>query len=223
MRKLIVWTVLAGTLAMCAADASAEVRVTMHNGRVSVVAKDATLRQILAEWARAGQAKIVNGEQVAGAPISIELTDVPERQALDILLRSVGGYLAAPRPTALPNAAFFDRIIVLPTAAPRSSTVSSSVPPALPQPRFQPNPIDDDAAFQRAPFAPPSPQPTAPAGAAPQLMPAFQPGPPIQPGPAPAAVPPTSNGNVPLGSSRPGMIAQPPQQPNPPNPPGTRP
>jgi len=219
MLKLIGRAILAATLVMSAAPAYAEVRVSMRDGRVSVVAKDATLRQILAEWARVGQARIVNGEQVAGGPISIELTDVPERQALDILLRSAGGYLAAPRPTVLPNAAFFDRIVVLPTAAPRSTIVSSSTPPPLPQPRFQPNPVDDDAAFQRAPFAPPSPQPAAPAGAAPQLTPAFQPGPPIQPGPAPTA-PPTSTGTVPLGSSRPGVIATPPPQPNQP---GARP
>src|SRR5204863_8035194 len=106
-----------------------------------------TLRQILAEWARAGQARIVNGDQVAGGPMTIELTDMPERQALDILLRTVGGYFAAQRPSPLPNAAFYDRIVVLPTAAPRSAASSSSVPPALP--RFQPTPNDDEP---RAPF-----------------------------------------------------------------------
>jgi hypothetical protein len=95
MRKLIGRAVLAATLAMCAADASAEVRVSMRNSHVSVVAKDATLRQILAEWARAGQTRIVNGEQVAGGPISIELTDMPRTPGAGHLLRSVGGYLAA--------------------------------------------------------------------------------------------------------------------------------
>ena len=32
------------------AAASADVQLTIQNGRVSLVAKDATLRQILAEW-----------------------------------------------------------------------------------------------------------------------------------------------------------------------------
>ena len=63
----------------------------MHDGRVTVVAKDATVRQILTEWARVGQTKIVNVERIPGGPISIELTDVPEAQALDVLLRSVSG------------------------------------------------------------------------------------------------------------------------------------
>jgi hypothetical protein len=220
MRKLIVMAMVAAALAIGVAPAAADVRVSMRDGRVTVIAKEATLRQILAEWARVGQARIVNGEQVAGGPMTIELTDVPERQALDILMRSIGGYLAAPRATALPNASFFDRIIVLPTAAaPRSATAGSSAPAPLPQPRFQPNPVDDDAAFQRAPFAPPTPQPAGaapPIAAAPQLTPApaFQSGPPVQLVPAPATSP-IPGATVPLGSSRPGVIAAPPQQPQP--------
>ena len=59
----------------------------MQNGRVSLVAKDATVRQILAEWARVGQTKIVNVERVPGGPVTLELTNVPEAQALDVLLR----------------------------------------------------------------------------------------------------------------------------------------
>jgi hypothetical protein len=220
MRKLIVLAVAAATLAIGVAPAAADVRVTMRDGRVTVVAKDATLRQILAEWARVGQARIVNGEQVAGGPMTIELTDVPERQALDILMRSVGGYLAAPRTVAVPNASFFDRIVVLPTAAPRPSTGGSSAPAPLPQPRFQPNPVEDDAAFQRAPFAPPTPQPVGsapPLAAAPQLTPApaFQPGPPIQGAPALPPGTPMTASPAPIGSSRPGVIAAPPQQPAP--------
>ena len=37
----------------------------MQNGRVSITAKDATLRQILTEWARVGQTKIVNVERIS--------------------------------------------------------------------------------------------------------------------------------------------------------------
>ena len=40
--------------------ASADVQLTIQNGRVSLVAKDATVRQILTEWARVGDTKIVN-------------------------------------------------------------------------------------------------------------------------------------------------------------------
>src|SRR5947208_12216954 len=94
--------------------ASADVNLTMQNGRVSLVAKDATVRQILTEWARVGQTKIVNVERIPGGPITLELKDVPEQEALEVLLRSVSGYMAAPRATVVANASAFDRIIVMP-------------------------------------------------------------------------------------------------------------
>src|SRR5438874_8654140 len=99
------------------AAASAEVRLTIQDGRVSLTAKDATVRQILAEWARVGQTKIVNAERVPGGPITLELTNVPEGEALDVLLRSVSGYMAAPRAVVAANLSVFDRVIVMPTAA----------------------------------------------------------------------------------------------------------
>ena len=98
-------TVLLGVAAcmLAASTASADVRLTMQNGHVTLVAKDATVRQILAEWARVGQTKIVNMERIPGGPITLELTNVPEAQALEILLRSLSGYITAPRPVDAAN------------------------------------------------------------------------------------------------------------------------
>ena len=62
--------------------AFADVQLTIRNGQVSLVAKDATVRQILTEWARVGQTKIVNVERSPGGPITLELKDVPEQEAL---------------------------------------------------------------------------------------------------------------------------------------------
>jgi len=93
-----------------AVPARADVQLTLRNGRVTLIAKDATVRQILAEWARVGKTKIVNAERVPGGPMTIELRDV--------LLRSLSGYLAAPRTTATPaDASVFDSIAVMPTVA----------------------------------------------------------------------------------------------------------
>jgi hypothetical protein len=135
---------LTSTLAAClltAATASAEVRVTMHDGLVTIIAKDATLRQIIAEWARVGQAKVINAERIPGGPVTLELVNVPEVQALDTLLRSVAGYLAAPRAELASNLSHFDRIVVMPTsAAPRSQPVAQA-------PTFQqqfPPPVEED-------------------------------------------------------------------------------
>src|SRR5881628_4232215 len=110
---------IAGCAVLCVmaavAPAYADVQIAMQNGRVSVVAKDATLRQILTEWARVGQTKIVNVERIPGGPMTLELTNVPEQQALDLLLRSVSGYMTAPRPVAVANLSQFDRVVVMPT------------------------------------------------------------------------------------------------------------
>src|SRR5207237_3162345 len=112
-----------------AASASADVKITMQGGHVTIIAKDATVRQILTEWARVGQTKIVNVERIPGGPITLELKDVPEQEALDVLLRSVSGYMAAPRATGVANASAFDRIIVMPTSvAPRAPTGAAPPP-----------------------------------------------------------------------------------------------
>src|SRR5215467_15942041 len=97
---------------LASSTAFAEVQVTMQNGRVSVVARDATVRQILTEWARVGQTKVVNVEKIPGGPVTIELTNMPEDQALDVLLRSVAGYVMAPRSVSVANLSRYDRILV---------------------------------------------------------------------------------------------------------------
>jgi hypothetical protein len=117
----------------------------MKDGKVTLVAKDVTVKQILTEWARIGQTKIVNLEKIPGGPLTLELVDVPEAQALDVLLRSVAGYMAAPRSGGLANLSSFDRIVVMPaSAAPRSATAAAT--PAFQQPQFAqpPMPADDD-------------------------------------------------------------------------------
>jgi hypothetical protein len=137
--------------------ALADVHVTMQNGRVSVVAKDATIRQILTEWARVGQTKIVNVEQIPGGPITIELTNVPESQALEVLLRPMSGYIAAPRAVEAANLSRYDRVIVMPTLASARPPVSSTPPPVFqqpqpqPQPQYTPPPVADDDADDEQP------------------------------------------------------------------------
>ena len=146
-------SVIAGLAAslLIASPALADVHVTMQDGRVSIVARDATIRQILAEWARVGQTKIVNVDRIPGGPVTIELKSVTETQALDVLLRSLSGYILAPRAVAAANMSTFDRIIIMPTLAAARQTASASSappPPAVPQPQiaqpqFQP-PVEDE-------------------------------------------------------------------------------
>src|SRR5262245_40174187 len=103
-------------VAAVSSTAYADVQLAIQNGRVSLIVKDASVRQLLTEWALSGQTRVVNRERIAGGPVTLQLSDVPEEQAIDVLLRSVSGYVLAPRPTESANLSRFDRIIVMPTS-----------------------------------------------------------------------------------------------------------
>jgi len=217
-------------LLVTASTALAEVKVSMQDGRVTIVAKDATLRQILTEWARVGETKIVNVERIPGGPMTLELTNVPEQQALELLLRSVSGYMTAPRPVAVSNLSTFDRVVVMPTSAAPRPAMAAQPTPTFAQPQFTPPPqaADDDVDDERPapnvqvpngfpnPRGPifntfPQPQVVNPGangvvgGFPPQQVPTQQQPPQQQP----AAQPTAPFGGVAV----PGMTVQPPPQP----------
>ena len=72
-----------------------DVRLEIRNGRVWLSATDATARQILTTWARAGETRIVNAEQTRSDRLTLRLEGVSEADALDIVLRSAGGLAEA--------------------------------------------------------------------------------------------------------------------------------
>jgi hypothetical protein len=94
---------------------AAGLQLSIQDGKVSIDAQEVTIRQILTEWARVGQTRIVNVERLGGGPITIKLDAVPEKQALDTILRAVPGYIAAPRATFVANASLYDTILIMPT------------------------------------------------------------------------------------------------------------
>ncbi len=80
MRRLLLTVALS---ALVAAPAGAQqLKLAFNQGRVSVDAAAVPARTILAEWAKLGGTKVVGGERVAGAPLTLKLVDVPEAQAL---------------------------------------------------------------------------------------------------------------------------------------------
>lgn len=112
--------IVAVALLPARADAQ-NLKLQIQDGRVTLEAHNVPARQILAEWARIGGAKIVNGEKVVGAPLTLQLQSTPEREALDIILRGVSGYMLAARQEGTGVSAF-DRIMILPTSsAPRNA------------------------------------------------------------------------------------------------------
>lgn len=226
LRELAAGTCL---LFLTASAASAQVQLSLRDGRVTVVATNATVRQILAEWARVGQTKIVNAERIPGGPLTLQLTNMSEQEALDILLRSVTGYMAAPRPVAVANLSRYDRILVLPTAATARPPASAAPAPVFRQAPVQPR-IDDDEVNDdqpsiiqppRGPLFPtfgPGGQTATPGMVQPPLVIEDQNGvvtttpavgaPATRPG---VFIPPP--GGAAVGTPRPGMIVQPPVQP----------
>jgi hypothetical protein len=78
-------------------------------------ASEAPIREILREWARLGDATIVNGDKITGPPVTLELAGVAERQALEVILREVPGYILAPRSADSVGSSIFDRIVIMPT------------------------------------------------------------------------------------------------------------
>ncbi len=129
--------------ALTAASGAAEeqtVQLSIQNGRVTLQADQATVRQILAEWERIGQVKVVGVERLQSAqPVTISLKDVPERQALDIVLRSVPGYLAVDRSASAAGVSRYDRLVLLPRVTAVASAAPAGQTPAAAQ-AFTPPP-----------------------------------------------------------------------------------
>ncbi len=129
------------------------VSLEFQDGKVRLNAQNVSVSQILAEWSRRGRTTIVNGERVPGPPVTLELQDVPEQQALDIVLRNVSGYLVAARDTAVTGASAFDRIYILPTSS--RPTTAAPLAPQQPQQALQvQDDLDDDEPLPAGPRGP---------------------------------------------------------------------
>lgn len=144
------------------------VKVAFHDGRVNVSADNVPLTTILAEWSRVGGTKIVNGDRVGGLPLTLELNNVPERTALEVILRSVAGYMVGPRASAARELSIFQSILIVPTSTPAPAPASvrpvgvASFPQPVPVPQInqndpEENPPTDVAPGQAGPRGPNGP------------------------------------------------------------------
>lgn len=212
MLKSLGFAIVAFTLTTPLSAAAGELRLSIANGRVTLIAQDVSLKQILDEWARVGQTTIVGSERLLGQTVTLELQDVPEGRALETLLRSASGYIAKPRTVLAAGGSTYDRIMIMPTSRPPAA---SSVPTQFtnrPQPMINPTLIDDDEPNNNNVLPPgalppgamgqingPNPmQPQMYPGAPPQMPPGVQ-------------MPPNINGvqQAPLTSPRPGQLPAP--------------
>jgi len=211
---------------------AAGLTLSVRDGVVTLDAQDVTVRQILTEWARVGKTRIVNVERITGGPITLKLDAVPEKQALDIILRTIPGYMAMPRTTQVADASVYDRILIMPT-----TTAVAALRPQQPGPAFtgmpggqggnltqlrpmQPAPLSpgmvldsqnsadqmDDPAMAAAAAAGLVPVPALSQGTSPTLVPPTFPGQVPQPAQtAPGAGAPTNPWNAPIGTPQPSL------------------
>jgi hypothetical protein len=140
LRSLLL-TVLAAGFAAPVDAAAGELKLTMQDGRVTIIAANVPLRQILQEWARVGQTTIVNAERLPNTTVTLQLHNATEREALDVILRSANGYIAAPRPAHVAGAAAFDRITIFVSSKAAPAQAAGATPPPFQRP---PQPIDED-------------------------------------------------------------------------------
>ncbi len=126
-RTAVAACVVALTASPCAAG---EVRLQIRDGLVTLDARNATLSEILAEWGRVGQTRIVNGERAPGGEMTLQLNGVTEQAALATLLRATPGFIAAPRPIVQAAGSIYDRIALMPGSRP--AVVQAAAP--APQP-----------------------------------------------------------------------------------------
>ena len=193
------------------------IRLEFENGLVTLTAQNAPLRAILAEWAQLGSSTVVNGDQVVGPPVTLALDSVPERQALDVLLRGVSGYMLAPRRAGATGLSSFDRIVILPT-----STAPRPPPPAQTFQTPRPFPVRPEAGSQAGPGEVREPLNAEELEAVPEPIvppPLDDPGAGQPSGTPPAEAGAPTPGNpfgVPFGTTnRPGVITPVPQQTSP--------
>jgi hypothetical protein len=235
MRRALFLTV-ALSLATAWPAAAQGLKVNFHDGRVTVDATAVPARAILTEWGKVGGTKIVGAERISGAPLTVKLINVTEAQALETILRSVAGYMAAPRTTGV-GLSMYDRILVMATtSAPAVANTArpGAQPPNaalngtqrfIPPPRQQREvvePDEDDEPDENAPSPPVFTFPQQSPNGFPNQPGQFQNAPAGAPvgiavnpstGQGPITISPaTSPGQPagPIGVSKPGMMVNPP-------------
>jgi hypothetical protein len=127
--------VVVAALLVCAVAAPARAQeartldISFNGGRVTLVAENVTLREILAEWARKGGSRIVNAERVTGQPVlRTQFENQPEADVLRALLREVPAYGASMRTVSEAGISVVAAVFILAT------TSEASAPSAIPAP-----------------------------------------------------------------------------------------
>lgn len=157
--KLGAVLLVAACCAVFVPPVSADVRVSFSDGRVTIVATNATVPEILAEWSRVGGSTFVDADRIpARERLTLRIEGHRELDALEVLLRSVAGYMVAPIASTPESESSIARVFILPTSTPAPYTPPPAQTAASPaaEPPFAlsgapPQPDDDGPVRVTAP------------------------------------------------------------------------
>lgn len=111
-----------------------ELQLSFDAGQVTLLARDVPLGAILDQWSIAGKTRFVDADGLPSQALHLQLVDVPEAEALRILLREVKGYIAAPRDDLSAGPSRFDQVILMPASAGATRAASPPTRPQQPYP-----------------------------------------------------------------------------------------
>ena len=181
--------------------AGEELRIAIGGGRVTLIADDAALGNVLAAWARAGGTRFTGAGPIEAARVSLHLVDVDEAQALRWVLRPAAGYVATWRARSDPGASRYKRVEIR----------AASVPPHPRAARDQPA----GSKTVRPESEPEAPPALSEAAQRERLRQLLRPNHTGEAEAAPAPTPSSGAGHGPPTTPRPGMVVEsiPPEPP----------
>jgi hypothetical protein len=234
LRTVIAWSALIVALAGAREASAQSLALRIENGLVTLDASNVTVDEILARWTAVTGLSVVSKSGIGSeVPVTLQLSGVSEREALQTVLRDLSGYIMGERRDPRTGAVTIDRLLILPSSAaqgPATATAAAAPPrfaagrrlgafarrapvPSVVQPSAPaPEPTEFDAPVELAP----APGGTATGGRLIGSGPGAvldltgSPEPNVDPGldlPAepPAAAPPSPFGNS-RGAARPGQM-----------------
>jgi hypothetical protein len=137
-----------------AAQGERKLLLSFSQGNVTLIAKNVTLREILAEWTRQGGCQFVNADKIAGGVLApLQFENEPELSVLSTLLAPVSGYIVGGRRAGTLGASQFEAVYIVASSHPTSSPYSGSNSGPIAAPLM--NNVPDD---EIAPVMPITPQ-----------------------------------------------------------------
>jgi hypothetical protein len=130
-----------------------QLEISFSGSNVTLKARNVSLPQILAEWARLSGCVILNAERLPSTPITIPVLyeNMSQRAVLESLLRPAAGFILSPRTAGRAGATDFELVYILATSNPTPSGYAGGS-------TYQP-PVTAMDPTELPPNVPPPPQP----------------------------------------------------------------